>query len=263
MPESTVHLILAAVEQLAPEASGAFVVELDDARVGTVFVECNRVCWAAYTGLGRRLRDLLREHLAWALDGLTREQAKTEAMRQAIEQHTIESLLALPQDQGELIEFIEHRNQGYRPRFTFSPAELLVTVNRMLYATEAAGTELALSLVDEPARAASFVRADGGGYVAIRMKGPRTSISELDELGEWAEAAFGVTRGFSHEVMRRAVEAATGETCIAWQTSRSHTHAAVLERGAALEQLVDKLRGGNVPTVISRRATRSSVDSNP
>jgi hypothetical protein len=253
-------MILAAVEQLAPDASGAFVVEIDDARVGTVFVERNRVCWAAYTGLNRRLRDLLREHLAWALDGdrLAREQAKAEAMRQALEQHTIESLLALPQDQGEEIEFVEHRNQGYRPRFTFSPAELLVAVNRMLYASEAAGTELGLSLVDETARAASFVPADAGGLVAIRMIGPRTSISDLDELGDWAEAAFGVTRGFSREVMKRAIDAATGELCVAWRTSRAHTHAAVLERGETLDRLISQLDVGNLPAIISRRAHRSS-----
>jgi hypothetical protein len=203
---------------------------------------------------------LLREHLAWALDGdrLAREQAKDEAMRRAIEQHTIESLLAMPQDQGEMIEFIEHRHQGYRPRFTFSPAELFTTVNRLLYASEAAGTELALSLVDESARAASFVPADGGGFVAIRMIGRRTTIADMDELGTWAEAAFGVTRGFSREVMTRAIEAATGELCVAWQTSRSHTHAAVMERGEKLARLVAELQGGNLPAIISRRAQRSS-----
>lgn len=250
MPESTVHMILAAVERLAPDSSGAFVVEIESESVGTVFVERNQVCWAAYHGLSRRLRGLLREQLAALGDD-----GKPEAMRRALKQHTIESLLALPQEQGEVIEWVEHRKQGYQPRFTFSPAELFVAVNSILYQTEATGADLALSMFDESARAASFVPGDGGGLVAIRMHGPKTTIADLDELGDWAEAAFGVTRGFSREVIKRALAAVTDEVCIAWRTSQQHTHAAVLERGEVLDRLVERLEGGSLPAVVSRRTT--------
>jgi len=254
MPETTVHRLLAAVEELAPMSSGAFVIEVDDERVGSVFVERNEVCWAAYTGLNRRLRNLLRENLAAAL-------GKEESMRRALKQHTLESLLSFPQEQGERFDWIEHRQNGYQPRFTFRPAELLVGVNAMLYATEAAGADMALKMFDAEARAATFVPADGGGLVAIRMHGPAT-IAELDELGGWAEAVFGVTRGFSREVNKRVLEGATGELCVAWQTSHVHTHAAVLEHGSALATLVAELEGKSLPTVISRRALRS-VERNP
>lgn len=280
MPESTVHTILAAVERLAPQQCGAFVVEINNDRVGSVFVERNQVCWAAYTGLGRRLRDLLRDNLARAIDDaeidrayrdcsvegkhlgeelVSRDYVKAEAMRRALKQHTIESLVALPQEQGEKVDWVAHRAQGYQPRFTFSPAELLVSVNSMLYANEAVGAEVALSLVDLDSRAASYVPSDSGGLVAIRMIGPRTTIADIDELGAWAEAAFGITRGFSHAVIRRAIEAATGEMCVAWQSSKHHTHAAVVERGLALDRLVSTLEGRNFPAVVSRRAPRSSL----
>lgn len=261
MPETTVHMILSAVEQLAPDDSGAFVVEVEDTSVGTVFVERNRVCWAAYAGLSKRLRDLLREHLAWAADAqAVREQAKSEAMRRALRQHTIESLIALPQDRGERVDWVAHRNQGYRPKFTFSPSELLCAVNAYLYATEAAAAQHALSMFEHTAHAATFVPGDyEGGLIAIHARNPQTTISELDELGSWADAAFGVTSGFSPQVMRRAVETAPGEVCVAWRTSRLHTHAAVLERGDVLDRLVDALQGDNIPAVVSRRATRPSL----
>lgn len=273
MPDTTVHMVLAAVEQLAPASCGAFLVELDSSKVGSVFVERNQVCWAAYTGLSRRLRDLLRENLATAIDEgeldrtyaqctregrrfgeelVARDMIKAEAMRRALKQHTIESLIAFPQEQGEVLDWVEHRRQGYQPRFTFRPAELLVGVNALLYATEATGAELSLSSIAPDARGATFVPADGGGLVAIRMHGEGTTIADLDALGGWAEAAFGVTRGFSRDVMRRTMAAATGALRIAWQTSRLHTHAAVLERGERLDRLVAQLEDIHVPTVITR-----------
>ena len=252
MPESTVHRILSAVETMATDACGAFVVDIDEDNVASVFVERNQVCWAAYVGMHRRLRNLLREHLAHA-------HVKSDAMREALRQHTIESLLRMPQQQGERVSWIAHRHAGYQPRFTFTPAELLVAANSLLYQTEAAGAELALAIVDHEVRAASYVPADDGGLVAVRTTGGRTTIAELDELGAWAEAAFSVTRGFSREVMNRAVQAATGEMCIAWQTSRVHTHAAVVEPGRGLERLIKTIEGRNYPAVLSRRASSSSL----
>lgn len=256
MPESTAHLVLAAIEQLQPDSTGAFVIELVDGSVGTVFVERNRVCWAAYTGLPRHQRNLLREYLAWAHDELSREEAKTEAMRRALKEHTVGSLVAIPQDQEATIEWVEHRNQGYQPRFTFSPAELTVAVNAQYYANEAEGSEAALAIVQDGC-AATYVPADGGGLIAVRMSGGDMTIAELAELGSWADAAFAVTRGFSREVMYRALDAATGQVCVAWRTSRSHTHAAVLERNPVLERLVATLTHDNVPSIISRRGLRS------
>lgn len=256
MPESLVHELLAAVEQLPPDACGAWVVMLGEVGVGSVFVERNRVCWAAHADLSKRLRQLLREHLART------DTRKTDAMRRALERHTIESLLALPQDVGEHVIWVDHQNNGYQPRFTFAPSELLVGVNAFLYESEALGAELALSSLDLETPAASFVPADGGGLVPVRTSGPFLQVAALDELGAWADAAFGATRGFSHDVVRRAAEAATGDVCVAWQTSRLHTHAALLPRGPTLERLISQVEGRRFPAVISRRAF-CAAQSNP
>jgi hypothetical protein len=279
MPETTVHAILAQIEQLPVDACGAFVVARDGASVGSVFVERNQVCWAAFAGLRRRLRDLLREHLSRAMDDaeldrtwarcasegrkfgeelVSREIVKAEAMRRALKQHTIESLIALPQEQGEQIAWVAHRQQGYQPRFTFMPADLMIEVNAYLYASEAAGIEAALDGSEGELRAASYVPSDSGDLIAVRATGLLSTIGELDELGAWAGAAFGITRGFSPEVMRRAVETASGEMLLAWQSSRLHTHAAVIEDRELLEAMVANLARRSFPTVVSRRA-RSSL----
>ncbi|HEY5934451.1 MAG TPA: hypothetical protein VIU61_07450 [Kofleriaceae bacterium] len=253
---------MTAVECLDPLACGAFVIVVGEAEVGSVFVEANRVCWAAHVSLAKRLRDLLREHLGSC--------AKSEAMRRAIKQHTIESLLAMPQELGEQIIWVD-RERSYDPRFSFTPVELLVGVNASLYRTEASGAELGLAMLDLETTAASFVPADDGGLIAVGTNGT-ISIAELDELASWADAAFGVTRGFPLEVVRRALDAASDEACIAWQTSRKLTHAAMLARGPARDRLVATIEGRRFPAVVSRRAFRSSlavrddlgtVDSNP
>ncbi len=255
MSESTVHSVLAAVERLPADACGAFVVELGGVSVGSVFVERNQVCWAAYLGLGKRLRELLREQLAEIPDA----SEKPSAMRRAMHQHTVESLIAFPDARGENVEWVAHRNSGYQPRFTFSPAELLVGVNARLYAFEAEHSELGLTAFETAAPVASFVPADEGGLVAVKATNGTPTIADLDELGAWADAAFSVTPGFSRDVMTRVASAAPGDLNLAWRSSRLHTHAAVLARGPELDRVVSALERRGFPAVISRRAARPSL----
>lgn len=260
MPESTVHRILSTVEQLAPEARGAFLVGLDDAPVGSILVEHNQVCWAAHARLHSRLRELLRESFDELGDNPASRDLSGEAMRRALKTHTVESLMRLPQRQGERVDWIAHRRDGYQPRFTFSPAELLVAVNARLLGLEAQGPEAdRLPALVARSRAATFVQIEGGELMAIALGEWPMTIAELDELGSWAEAAFGVVSGFSRAVMKRVVETADGEVCVAWRTSPGHVHAAMMERGPDLDRLVASIEDANVPAVVSRRATRPSL----
>lgn len=240
MPERMVQALLARVEELAPEACGAFVVAIDGRRVGSVFVEQNRVCWAAAAGLGKRLRALLRERMVY----------------NALQAHTIESLIALPEQQGEAIEWVT-RDHSYRPRFTFSPVELLVAVNARLYANEAhEDGDLEL---DAPI--ASFVTGDDGAAVPVRLaRHPAACvrIAELGELGTWAEAALGATRGFSRDVLHRAIALASGDVALAWRSSRTLIHAAVFEDRDALASAIAALEHRHYPAVLSGRIPRSS-----
>ena len=278
MLESTPARILAAVEDLDAEACGAFVVEVDDQHVGSVLVERNQVCWAAAAGLRRRLLDLLRESLVSFLDPVeleaivqrcategrrvgeelvARSMVQGDVMRAAIKQHTIESFVALPEQLGERITWVDHRAQGYLPRFTFSPVELFVGVNARLYASEAEGAEVALSVLDAGTAAATFARDDDGDPLPVRIRGHHADLAQLMDLGVWADAAFGATPGFSPEVLARAISLATGEVSIAWRTSRVLVHAAVLSERDAVCRLVENLQRRGYPTVLARRTSRS------
>jgi hypothetical protein len=279
MLDTTASRILASVEYLAPDASGAFVVEVDDRHVGSVLVEKNQICWCAAVGLRRRLLDLLRESLVTMLDPaeldelykrcaaegrrvgeelVARSMVQGDVMRAAIMQHTIESLIALPERLGERVAWVSHRAQGYLPRFTFSPLELYVGMNAKLYATEAAGAELPLAVLDGSTPGATFARDDDGEPIAVRITGRHASLSDVIELGVWADAAFGATPGFSPEVLRRAIANANGEITIAWRSSRFLVHAAIASERDVLERIVTNLERRGYPAVLSRRAPRSS-----
>lgn len=281
MPEgTTVGRILGAVETLPADACGAFAVELEDEHVGSVLVEKNQVCWAVATGMRRRLLDLLRESLVTMLDKdelealharcvaegrrvgeelVARSMVRGDVMRTAIKQHTIESLLALPERLGERVDWVAHRAAGYSPRFTFSPVELYVGVNARLYPTEAASSELPLAPVAiAGARGASFAKDDDGFPLAVRAAGDFASLTELVELGAWADAAFGATPGFSAEVLARAVadvERHGREVALAWRSSRFLVHAAVVGGRDAVSRLVGELARRGYPTVLSWRAS--------
>lgn len=278
MLDTTASRILASVEQLAPDTCGAFVVELDGRHVGSVLVEKSQICWAAAVGLRRRLLDLLRESLVTMLDPaeldemfkrcaaegrrigeelVARSMVQGDVMRAAIMQHTIESLIALPERLGERVEWVTHRAQGYLPRFTFSPLELYVGMNARLYATEAAGAELPLAVLDGATPGATFARDDDGEPIVVRTTGRHASLADVVELGVWADAAFGATPGFSPEVLRRAISVASGEVTVAWRSSRFLVHAAIASDRDVLERIVANLERRGYPAVLARRAPRS------
>ena len=275
MPDSTATRILTAVEYLSAEACGAFLVEVDGEHVGSVLIESTQVCWCAAAGLRRRLLELLRESLLASVDPAeldelakrcvaegrrigeeltARSMVSNNVMRAAIKQHTIESLIALPERRGERVRWVGHRAQGYHPRFTFSPVELYVGVNARLYAAESIGAEIGLALVEDIAPAATFARDDEGAPIAVKLLGDHPSIIDVIELGVWADAAFGATSGFSREVVQRVIAASTGELVVAWRTSRHFVHAAIVSDREALHRLLAALERRGHPTVVSRRA---------
>lgn len=254
MPDLTYHRALAAVERMDRSACGALSILVEDQPAARIFVEAGLVCWAATTGLAHRLRDLLAEHLPPSLDAADRFVAMCEAIRM----HTIESLLSFPQDQGEHLAWSAHRADGYHAGFGFTPLALLVEANRALYATEAASAN------DAPAPegvGATFVPRDGGGLVAVATSEGLTTIHQLDELASWADAAFGVTRGFSPAVIESALAAARGDTWIAWRSSRLLTHVAVMPAGPELADLAARIQERRIPLVISRRTFRAPLTS--
>lgn len=113
---------------------------------GGVFIEEGRVCWAAATGLGRRLSDLLAQHASLRgidLDPLHAQcvaEGKTlgralleggmiepEELESALRQHSAESVVQLCRS-DDAPTWIPRLGPGYAPRLTFRPIELLCDV---------------------------------------------------------------------------------------------------------------------------------------
>ena len=283
--------LLAAVDDRPASESGAFVVddERDGAVLGSVFVETSRVCWAAATGRGARLRALLREHAARALDDATlddvfarcrdeqcalgtvlveRELLSEHGLRAALKQHTVESLIAQCDGSDRAITWVPHRQRGYRARFTFPPMELLAAAGAELYPTEAAGAGGGIEFVRTAAlTASSFAIGDADEAVAVRVAGTTVlAVRELLALGEWAAAALSVCNGFSPTVMARAIASVTGASALGWRSARRIVHVAVIDDRAVLPDLIAELTRRGHPAVLSSRLPglrRSSETSHP
>jgi hypothetical protein len=252
--------ILAAVEELPPEASGAFVVATADGRpFGAVLASGYRVCWAVVGGQNRRLRDLLQlpaePHDAHALT-----QALADvAMRTALKQHTIESLVRMDGCVGT-VRWVAHRRDGYRPHHTFGVAEVMAGVGAQLYAAETAEALHASDLdeiIPSGAVGASFAIGDDDDAVIVHeIRGERMRLPALTELGTWAIAALGITRGFSAAAMMRALDAARGPVAVAWRASRRIVHSMMIDEPRLVARVVNELHRRGLPAVLSTTPTR-------
>ncbi|HET9622683.1 MAG TPA: hypothetical protein VFP84_15025 [Kofleriaceae bacterium] len=265
--------VLSAVDDRPATESGAFVVDGD--RAGAVFVETSQVCWAAASGRGGRLRDLLRHHAARALEATELDDvvshcrdehrafgAELEAralisnlgLRAALKQHTVESLIAQC-DGSHAVTWVPHRQRGYRARFTFPPIELLAAAGAELYPREAAGADRNLALVPTAARTAgSFVIGDDDEAVAVQVAGSAVlPVRNVLELGNWAAAALAACNGFSPAVMARALGETSGTAALGWRSARRLVHVAVLDDHDALGALVAQLHQLGHPAVLSSR----------
>lgn len=197
------------IDTLAPDETGALAFEsANDGPVGAVFVENNRVCWAAAVGLARRLVDLLREETVLRADGRAVEslfrRARDErrpfgellvssglvsptAFRDALQQHTAESIARLVRDRA--IARWTPRAGGYSARFSFRTTELLVALHAIerperAFTAQASllqvvgDDEVALALVREPNEARARVVALRGEFTG--------GVQELRQLAAWA-----------------------------------------------------------------------------
>jgi len=264
--------LLATVDDLSSDDSGALLVDAGEGCLGSVFVETGCVCWAAAAGRSARLRDLLRRHSRSlddaALDrafALCRAQHQPlgellverglvahDELRAALKQHTVESLIAQCDHPDTHVTWVPHRRRGYHARFTFAPAELYAAAGAELYAAESSGADddIRAALPPSVALSASFAIGDDGEPVAVRSAGgPR--VRDLIELGIWATFSLAASNGFSAAVVARAVAAAKSPTTLAWRASRRLVHAAVIEDVAALARAVASLETRGLPMVVS------------
>jgi hypothetical protein len=238
------------VDGLDGSAVGELVIA-DANAVGVVFVEKARICWAAATGLGRRLTELLVARAA--VDEETMESlyrtCKAERvplgeylvgrgivgpadLRAALAQHTVESLRRLA-GPGQRAGWCPKERGGYSPRFTFGTAELLARAGEVdeAEAARAVREEMAACFF-EGEWAAAFVRSPARAVpvpIAIHGEAP-AAASELLRVGGWAASALDVASALDGQEPVLAVRLAR-PTCAEREMRVALRHGALLIAG--------------------------------
>lgn len=225
---------LVRVEDIAPSDSGLLSFGTAP-RNGGILVEKGRICWAAAPGMQQRLRDLLQ---AFAVDrgvDLDRiyERCRAEGrllgqtlveegwitageLETALRRHSAESLIALCSDEEELTSWISRGGNGYSPRFTFRPVDVLLDVVS-LYVPDLQNTaRLELARFDGPdTHGGAFCVDPQPDVVPVAAFGDVT-VQELWGLGRWALSLPAATREIGATPSFTLASTAAGETIAVW-----------------------------------------------
>jgi len=233
--------LLEEIEALPESATGALV--FNGTTQGTVLVENGRICWAAATGMERRLTELLRAYadeppeskriedvykrckrdsipLVKALidSGLV----SFDGMKEVIRQHTSEALVALTREPlTESPSWVAHRHQGYDAKFTFDPSELIVSVGSLSHPDLAGRARLDFEgLLRSGVYAVAYARPqDAATPVPLyRSPGAYFTLRQVMSLGRWAVSALDVCNTYSVRAKIAATLVEPGEYLVAWHS---------------------------------------------
>ncbi len=207
----TVLRVLADLETLPSEATGALAYGPEQQLAGVVLLERGRVCWAAAPGLRRRLTDLLRQSCSPPIGAdeverlfvecrslgrpvgevlVEKGHVSPEALRSALLHHTAESL-ALADSWSNSPRWVPHRARGYQSAYTFLPVELLSYASSALRGQALVTSAHARLNSMAGCRSAAVFDAPGRTLLACRLpEERRTGLRALRSAGAWAAESF-------------------------------------------------------------------------
>lgn len=232
--------LLQDLDRLSERATGALVFGDSQQHQGTVLLERGRLCWAMARRMGKRLTDLLARQsdppvseavLEEVYQRCRRERAPlgeelvrsghvtSEGLHRALRQHTAEALAVLAETPGLPMHWIDRSAQTYNPRFTFSPAELLVELGALTQRSLSvkAQEELAAALVGG-GQGVAFLRATGAPQPFACFGLEDLTVEGVLGLGRWALGSADVAGALSE---RRDVVCALDEAgagLLTWST---------------------------------------------
>lgn len=144
--------LLESVASLSADATGALIFGDIGHPVGSILLEHGRVCWVFCVGMGRRLTDILRHQQDPPLDAVVVEEVyrrclelrtplgealvtagivTPSGLRSALRQHNAEALAQLALGWPMSSCWVDHKRQRYDAQYTFSPAEILVSIGEL------------------------------------------------------------------------------------------------------------------------------------
>lgn len=232
----TVLRVLAELEGLPDDATGALAYGPESQLSGVVLLEQGRVCWAASQGLRRRLTELLRQrcdppltaselenlvqvcHQRGAPVGETLVAAghlAPAALRNALLQHTTESLAASTTWPASP-RWVPHRSRGYLSAYTFHPVEILTYASTLEHGESLVTVaHEQLELVHGEWTAAVFDRP-GETLLACRLcPRARDELRALRAAGAWAARNL-LDFGQRSEIVKFAFDG-RGGTWVGWR----------------------------------------------
>lgn len=275
---------MSVVESLPAGSAGALLIGARERPLGTILVESNRICWAAAAGMSRRLRDILRNLCGVAISErnldaiyarcrLERQPlgealvasglVSPERMREAIKQHTIESLLALDAALTSSVwrdtpswpmSWVEHAGHGYNPRYTFGAAEILASAGGLSL------DETSIEIITDHlqtlesascAKVAFLPELDGSVRFVATATVLDVRIPELTALVSWADAALAASPGFSPEAAHACARMADGGA-VAWRYE-GKSCAAICTDATSLQRLIASLGNRSLSVVMATR----------
>lgn len=204
--------VLHALERVPSDSCGALVRHhADGAMAGALLIEYGRVCWALSARHARRFTDTLvavqdtlthaqldelflmcrRDRLPLGETLVASGLVSLSVLHRALLRHTCEALDCLVREEASPWAWVAHKQYGYHPMLTFSPAEVLTGVRAV--ANPALATR-ALTRLRE------VVRAEQRGFVVERGRGAKAPLAQvscetidLATLGDLAVHADEVT----------------------------------------------------------------------
>jgi hypothetical protein len=255
--------LLQEIDALDDRATGALVVGTQPQPLGTILVEEGRICWAAASGMSRRLTDLLRTesdppigkdvieevYRSCKTNGQPLGEALVErgivsagGLRKALRQHTSESLLQLVSESQRAWKWVEHRHRRYDARFAFDPIDILTGIGATIDAEVSRRAEALLDRFRGTESALAVYARElypTGPFPVAALGGQRMDVSALMALGCWAREVVDVSRGVVGECEVCAGLSNDGRTAVAWPEDELLL-AGLCENGMQFSRLLSK-----------------------
>lgn len=225
---------LVRVEGLAPSDSGLLSFGGDPGN-GGILVEKGRICWAVARGMQQLLRDLLgrsaadralvdRVYARCRVEGKLLGQTLVDEgwitpgeLESALRRHSAESLIALCSNDDRRTSWISRGNNGYSPRFTFRPLDVLLDVAGVDAPDMQRAARTELARFDAPGRRGGAFCLAPGHDVAVPVAAfGEMSVHELAALGRWALALPRALRELGATPSFTLAATAAGDTVAVW-----------------------------------------------
>lgn len=209
--------LLERIEELPPDAAGAYVLEGRQGALGWVLVQGGRVCWAVSSRMRGRLTDLLVEQSGGQVVAQQFERCyqtcrelgtplgetlvrhglvEPEGLHAALFRHGCEALLACARSRSRRWSWRTLQSASYDPRFTFTPAELYIGLSASQH-PELARSSAGVLWRTVPDGAAGLAYCREHAMHPIACTGTTAGVQGLRELGNWLAGVTDVAQALT------------------------------------------------------------------